>query len=204
MAIVLRRRVPKGTVDAALSYCHDNLADDTLQGLVPYLREKGVKVVSASFSSMGLLTQKASALRSNFPPTTLSTVPLYGVSSFRRPIAHARSDTVQQWCRAPAPRIAMSDMHAQAPPSWHPASQAVKEAADKARAICAEKGTDLATISLKRFMKCAALLCLATVAAQHVQCYACAAGRSSLADPRFTYPCDYAGPMASTSGSWAW
>ena len=54
-------RVPQGTVDAVLSYCHDNLADDTLQGLVPYLREKGVKVVSASFSSMGLLTQKASA-----------------------------------------------------------------------------------------------------------------------------------------------
>ena len=45
---------------------------------------------------------------------------------------------------------------AQAPPSWHPASPEVKEAADKARAICAEKGTDLATISLKRFMKCAA------------------------------------------------
>ena len=61
LAIAPPRRVPKGTVDAALSYCHDNLADDTLQGLVPYLREKGVKVVSASFSSMGLLTQKVSA-----------------------------------------------------------------------------------------------------------------------------------------------
>jgi citrate lyase alpha subunit len=47
-------------VDAVLSYCHDNLADDTLQGLLPYLREKGVKVISASFSSMGLLTQKVS------------------------------------------------------------------------------------------------------------------------------------------------
>ena len=68
IAIVLLCRVPKGTVDAALSYCHDNLADDTLQGLVPYLREKGVKVVSASFSSMGLLTQKASG------PDTLSHV----------------------------------------------------------------------------------------------------------------------------------
>ena len=46
-------------MDAVLSYCHDNLADDTLQGLLTYLQEKGVKVVSASFSSMGLLTQKA-------------------------------------------------------------------------------------------------------------------------------------------------
>ena len=44
----------------------------------------------------------------------------------------------------------------QAPPEWHPASKEVKAAADKARAICAEKGTDLATISLKRFMRCAA------------------------------------------------
>ena len=50
-------------MDAVLSYCHDNLADDTLQGLLPYLREKGVKVISASFSSMGLLTQKVTTSR---------------------------------------------------------------------------------------------------------------------------------------------
>ena len=70
-AIASPCRVPKGTVDAALSYCHDNLADDTLQGLVPYLNEKGVKVVSASFSSMGLLTQKARARNSRNRRTNL-------------------------------------------------------------------------------------------------------------------------------------
>lgn len=51
-------RVPVGTVDAILSYCHNNLADNTLNGLLPYLQEKKVAVISASFSSMGLLTQK--------------------------------------------------------------------------------------------------------------------------------------------------
>ena len=51
-------RVPIGTVDAVLSYCHNNLADNTLTGILPYLQEKKVAVISASFSSMGLLTQK--------------------------------------------------------------------------------------------------------------------------------------------------
>ena len=55
-----------GTVDAVLSYCHNNLADNTLQGLLPYLQEKKVAVISASFSSMGLLTQKVRALREDF------------------------------------------------------------------------------------------------------------------------------------------
>ena len=51
-------RVPEGSVDAILSYCHNNLSDNTLVGLLPYLEKKGVAVISASFSSMGLLTQK--------------------------------------------------------------------------------------------------------------------------------------------------
>jgi hypothetical protein len=50
--------VPVGTVDAVLSYCHNNLADNTLTGILPYLQEQKVAVISASFSSMGLLTQK--------------------------------------------------------------------------------------------------------------------------------------------------
>ncbi len=56
------RRVPVGAVDAVLSYCHNNLADNTLTGLLPYLAEKKVAVISASFSSMGLLTQKVIVL----------------------------------------------------------------------------------------------------------------------------------------------
>lgn len=51
-------RIPEGSVDAILSYCHNNLSDITLRDMLPYLEKKGVAVISASFSSMGLLTQK--------------------------------------------------------------------------------------------------------------------------------------------------
>jgi len=53
-----RCRVPAGAVDTILSYCHNNLADQTLLDLLPYLHEKGVGVISASFSSMGLLRKE--------------------------------------------------------------------------------------------------------------------------------------------------
>jgi L-galactose dehydrogenase len=91
-------RVPEGSVDAILSYCHNNLSDNTLVALLAYLEKKGVAVISASFSSMGLLTQKA-------------------------------------------------------PPSWHPASKEALEAAQKCRDICAAKGTDLATLAIKFFVR---------------------------------------------------
>ena len=48
-------------MDAALSYCHNNLSDNTVLDLLPYLEKKGVALISASFSSMGLLTQKVSS-----------------------------------------------------------------------------------------------------------------------------------------------
>lgn len=51
-------RAPAGAVDTILSYCHNNLADQTLLDLLPYLNEKGVGVISASFSSMGLLRKE--------------------------------------------------------------------------------------------------------------------------------------------------
>ena len=51
-------RAPEGAVDTILSYCHNNLADQTLLDLLPYLHEKGVGVISASFSSMGLLRKE--------------------------------------------------------------------------------------------------------------------------------------------------
>lgn len=54
-------RVPAGAVDTILSYCHNNLADQTLLDLLPYLHEKGVGVISASFSSMGLLRKEVGA-----------------------------------------------------------------------------------------------------------------------------------------------
>ncbi|KAJ3675652.1 hypothetical protein LUZ60_004694 [Juncus effusus] len=44
------------SVDVVLSYCHFGLNDSTLLDLVPYLKSKGVGVISASPLSMGLLT----------------------------------------------------------------------------------------------------------------------------------------------------
>lgn len=49
-------RAPPGSVDVVLSYCHFSLNDDALGDLIPYLRAKGVGVISASPLSMGLLT----------------------------------------------------------------------------------------------------------------------------------------------------
>lgn len=62
MSNYFSRRVPEESVDAILNYCHNNLADNTLTTILPYLQKKGVSVISASFSSMGLLTQKVTKL----------------------------------------------------------------------------------------------------------------------------------------------
>ncbi|XP_010530673.1 PREDICTED: L-galactose dehydrogenase [Tarenaya hassleriana] len=51
-------RVPPGTVDVILSYCHYGINDSTLKDLLPYLKSKGVGVISASPLSMGLLTEQ--------------------------------------------------------------------------------------------------------------------------------------------------
>ncbi|CAH1423867.1 unnamed protein product [Lactuca virosa] len=50
-------RVPLGTIDVILSYCHYGINDTTLEDLLPYLKSKGVGVISASPLSMGLLTE---------------------------------------------------------------------------------------------------------------------------------------------------
>ena len=42
-----------------LSYCHATLIDSTLLDLLPYFKEKGVGVISASVTSMGLFTKQA-------------------------------------------------------------------------------------------------------------------------------------------------
>lgn len=54
-------RVPKGTVDVVLTYCHYSLNDLTLEGLIPYLKSKGVGIVNAGVLSMGLLTKYVSS-----------------------------------------------------------------------------------------------------------------------------------------------
>lgn len=50
-------RVPPGTVDVILSYCHYSINDSTLEDLLPYLKTKGVGIISASPLAMGLLTE---------------------------------------------------------------------------------------------------------------------------------------------------
>jgi L-galactose dehydrogenase len=49
-------RVPPGAVDTILSFCHYQLNNDSLAGLLPYLTRKGVGVINASPTGMGLLT----------------------------------------------------------------------------------------------------------------------------------------------------
>lgn len=49
-------RVPPGSVDVILSYCHYSVNDSSLLSLLPYLEKKGVGVISASPLAMGLLT----------------------------------------------------------------------------------------------------------------------------------------------------
>ncbi|MCB1130699.1 MAG: aldo/keto reductase [Verrucomicrobiae bacterium] len=51
-------RVEPGTVETILSFCHYELNDTSLAGLLPYFKEKGVGVINASPTGMGLLTPR--------------------------------------------------------------------------------------------------------------------------------------------------
>ncbi|KAB1220961.1 L-galactose dehydrogenase [Morella rubra] len=50
-------RVPPGTVDVILSYCHYSINDSTLEDLLPYLKSKDVGIITASPLAMGILTE---------------------------------------------------------------------------------------------------------------------------------------------------
>lgn len=51
-------RVPRGTVETILSFCHYELNNTALADLFPYLQEKGVGIINASPTGMGLLTRR--------------------------------------------------------------------------------------------------------------------------------------------------
>ncbi len=51
-------RVPAGTVESILSFCHYTLNDDALADYLDYFEANGVGVVNASPYSMGLLTER--------------------------------------------------------------------------------------------------------------------------------------------------
>jgi L-galactose dehydrogenase len=49
-------RVEPGMVETVLSFCHYELNDTSLEGLIPYLEKKSVGIVNAAPTGMGLLT----------------------------------------------------------------------------------------------------------------------------------------------------
>ena len=51
-------KVPTGTVESILSFCHYCLNDDALTDYLDYFEEKGIGVINASPFSMGLLTER--------------------------------------------------------------------------------------------------------------------------------------------------
>ncbi len=51
-------RVGSGVVDTILSFCRYELNDTALETLIPYLREKGVGIINASPTGMGLLSER--------------------------------------------------------------------------------------------------------------------------------------------------
>jgi L-galactose dehydrogenase len=50
--------VPPGMVETILSFCHYELNDTSLTSLVPYLKQKGIGIINASPTGMGLLTER--------------------------------------------------------------------------------------------------------------------------------------------------
>lgn len=51
-------RVPNGAVATILSFCHYELNDTSLESLLPYFQQRGVGVINASPTGMGLLTPR--------------------------------------------------------------------------------------------------------------------------------------------------
>jgi L-galactose dehydrogenase len=51
-------RVPAGTVDVILSFCHYELNDTTLESLLPYFATRGIGVINAAPTGMGLLAER--------------------------------------------------------------------------------------------------------------------------------------------------
>ena len=51
-------RVEPGLVETILSFCHYELNDASLGDLIPYLKERGVGIINASPTGMGLLTPR--------------------------------------------------------------------------------------------------------------------------------------------------
>ncbi|MBW3625804.1 MAG: aldo/keto reductase [Armatimonadetes bacterium] len=55
---IFREVLSRTEVDTILSYCRYSLNDASLESIIPFLKEKGVGIISASPLSMGLLTER--------------------------------------------------------------------------------------------------------------------------------------------------
>lgn len=51
-------RVAPGVVETVLSFCHYEMNDTSLEAYLPYFRDRGVGVINASPTGMGLLTER--------------------------------------------------------------------------------------------------------------------------------------------------
>ena len=87
-------RVPPGTVETILSFCHYELNDTSLADLIPYLLERGIGVINASPTGMGLLTSRGA-------------------------------------------------------PSWHPASQVIRDGCRKVVQHCQARGVDIVKLAVQ-------------------------------------------------------
>jgi L-galactose dehydrogenase len=67
-------RVPE-LVETVLSFCHYELNDTSLESLVPYFKQRGIGIINASPTGMGLLTERGA------------------------PSWHPASETIQRGCR---------------------------------------------------------------------------------------------------------
>ena len=65
-------RVPPGTVNVILSFCRYCLNDTGLEPLLPYLHGKGVGVINASATGMGLLTARGAPSWHPAPPPIMA------------------------------------------------------------------------------------------------------------------------------------
>jgi L-galactose dehydrogenase len=71
------------SVDTILSYCRYSLNDTALQGLIPWLQEQGIGIISAAPLAMGLLTQQG--------PQHWHPAPAALVEACRRAALHCRA-----------------------------------------------------------------------------------------------------------------
>ena len=133
-------RTAPGAVDVVLSYCHATLIDSTLLDLLPYFKEKGVGVISASVTSMGLFTKQARS--------SLDSSPIYTICRLRVCGCEAKSPMIVRTAF-----LTLGNISIQGPQSWHPAPPKTLEAAAEARAIAARHGLDIGTLAIKQALR---------------------------------------------------